>query len=272
MSYIGETSRFDTTCSTSADYWYNKWKKSSLSNACVLRITNQCNAKCSHCAFRSGPECIGQMSVKTCKKINAWVPKRIVLNIMGGEFSILDNYPEMLVALARGRNHIHLVSNGFWSHSPFDSNRFLLTLEELINTCQTVDIAISDDDWHELSSHRATELLEDNKSEINIVYPGNLGRNNITPVGRAWDNKIVPRKDTKRSCEIMSNMIITEDGMIGRCPFGYFPWKHFSETTWHDAQEYIWGWRSEKLAEGMHCHLCMETIDAANRSKIKCNG
>lgn len=240
------------------DYWYNKWIKSNLSTACVLRVTNKCNQKCEHCAFRSSPTHISQMSIKMCEKINDWVPKTVVLNIMGGEFSVLDNYPEILVALAHNRNQIRLVTNGFWSTNREKSAKFLNTIKRLIDICR-ITVAVSTDNWHEsLGYRKAIELLENFDLDFDFIDAGELKTNDIRPIGRAWDNKIVPNSSIHCACEQMSNMIITEDGMVDRCPFGYFPWKHFSETTWYDAQEYVWGWRSEKLAEGMNCHACME--------------
>lgn len=238
-----------------ADYWFNRWKSDSVSNACVVRVTNQCDQRCRHCCFRSGPECVGQMSVKMCERINAWVPKKFILNIMGGELTVLDNYPEMLVTLARGRNRIRLVTNGFWSKKNID--KFFDTIRQIQQIgCHNIDIAVSNDQWH--IHNRAIDLLKNSGSEIKWIDTDGFGIDDITPIGRAWDNNIAPRGVVECSCESMSNMIITENGMVCLCPFGYFPWKHFGKITWADAQEYIWGWRSEKLAEGMNCHLCME--------------
>lgn len=245
---------------TSHDEWYERWSNGSLSTACILRITNRCDQRCRHCCFRSGPEYSRQMSVGMCERINAWVPKRVLFNIMGGEFTVLDNYPELLVALARGRNCVRLVTNGFWADKS-DPDKFFDAMRQVKDSpCPEIDVAVSQDHWHEKQSHRAVLLLKNNDLGVNLIEPGDLGVDDITPVGRAWDNHIIPRGNVQCSCESMSNMIITEDGMLGRCPFGYFPWKHFSETTWVDAQEYIWGWRSEKLSEGMNCHTCMENV------------
>lgn len=252
------------------NYWYDKWKIDSISNACVLRITNQCNERCEHCAFRSGPECVGQMSVETCKKINAWVPYKVVLNIMGGEFTILDNYPEMLMELVRNRNTIRLVTNGFWSHNDKSVNKFFLATRQIKDVCQNIDIAVQNDRWHKQPGSKIIKLLRENAKslKITVIDGGVLEANDVAPIGRAWDNKILPAGYTSRCCEGMCNMTITEDGMICKCPYGYFPWKHFGETTWHDTQEYVWRWRAEKLAEGMDCRACMETIDVTRRKEL----
>jgi len=212
------------------------------------------------------------MSVKICEEINKWVPTRVKLNVMGGEFTILDDYPDMLIALAKTRKDIRLVTNGLWSRTNSRAEKFLDTLKQLVATCSCVDVAISNDDWHTLSSDHAIELLEDCRNEIRInrIAVPNLAITDITPVGRAWDNHLIPKPHTHASCQVMSNMIIIENGMICKCPFGYFPWKHFSETTWYDAQDYVWGWRSEKLADGMNCHACMERVGADQRRCAEC--
>lgn len=249
-----------------SDYWYKKWINSTGATACIVRVTNQCNQRCRHCCLRSGPECIGQMSLKMCEQINAWVPKRVVLNIMGGEFTVLNNYQKMLKLLAKGRSHIRLVSNGFWSTTPFSTGQFLSTLEDLVQICKRVDVSTGTDQWHQISTPKAYELLEDNEDiGIKIVSERELYLEDIVPVGRAWDNRIVQEPQNHTSCTKMSNVTITEDGMISKCPYGYFPWKRFNETTWHDAQKYVWDWRSEKLSEGMNCDKCMETVEISRR-------
>lgn len=245
---------------TSHDEWYNIWNANTLANACIVRITNQCDQECRHCCFRSGPNNIGQMSVKTCEGINAWVPKKILLNIMGGEITVLFNYPEMLVALARDRYDIRLVTNGFWAGR--NNNKFFNTMKQIkAASCPNINVAVSQDRWHKYKrpGYLAASLLRKSNHGINLSTSTNWS--DITPVGRAWDNNLLSSNSQIRSCEEMSNITITEDGMVCRCPFGYFPWKHFSETTWDEAQDYVWGWRSEELANGMNCNMCMEAVE-----------
>lgn len=252
---------------SSHDEWYDIWSLSNVSTSCVVRVTNQCDQKCRHCAFRSGPDQVGKMSVQMCREINSWVPRKILLNIMGGEITVLPDYPELLIALSEGRGHIRMVTNGYLSKNP---SKFWDTIRQIRKrSCYKVEVAVSQDQWHEKQSHIAISLLADNEVGATPVETSNIFLEDITPVGRAWDNGLCSNYPTKRKCEIMSNMTITEDGMITRCPFGYFPWKHFSETTWHDAQEYIWGWRSERLSEGMNCHSCMEK-DRLETRRLRC--
>jgi len=185
---------------------------------------------------------------------------------MGGEFSVLENYPEMLVELARNRIHVRLVTNGFWGQTADGISKFLNTRKKMMEVCVRVSICVSTDEWHNsLSYSGAVEMLQAIDFGPDFT-PSTLRIEHIAPVGRAWDNNIAGSDNVHRthcSCKSMSNMIITEDGMISRCPFGYFPWKHFSKTTWEDAQDYVWGWRSEKLAEGMNCDSCMKIVEAS---------
>jgi hypothetical protein len=197
------------------------------------------------------------MSVDMCERLNAWVPKRVIINVMGGEFTILKNYPEMLIALVRGRSVVRLVTNGYWAGR--NTGKFFDAIRSIKNTtCKRIDVAVSSDYWHEKQSHHAILLLKNNDLGVDLIEFKNLNIKDIIPVGRAWDNNIRHNKTVINSCTKMCNMTVTEDGMLCRCPHGYFPWKHFRETTWYDAQEYIWGWRAEKLTEGMHCQLCMK--------------
>lgn len=244
----------------SYDYWYDKWKAHHSSNACVVRLTNQCDQLCRHCAFRSGPNQIGNMPVETCEKINEWIPSRVIPNIMGGEITILTDYPDLLIALALSRKDIRIVTNGFWSRSSVKIKKFIKAMEQVKNVCKNVDVAVSVDHWHAYPGDNAIKILEEQCPNITIVETHDLGIEEITPVGRAWDNQIAPQPENWASCQVMASLLITEDGMICRCPFGYLPWKHFTETTWYDAQEYVWGWRSEKIADSMSCHSCMEIV------------
>ncbi len=250
--------------------WRSRWAFSSISNACAIRVTNRCDQKCRHCCFRSGPECVGQMSVKMCKEINAWIPKGIVLNIMGGEFTILDNYPEMLVALAKGRGSIRLITNGYGILKT--PRKFLKAIRKIKKSpCHNIRIAVSKDRWHKKYGQDALLLLEKHRSAIGITSIQTNGESeddSIAPVGRAWDNNISGCNIKQCSCKSICSMIITEDGMLCKCPFGYMPWKHFSETTWDDAQKHIWEWRSEKLADDMNCGSCMEEVKATQRREL----
>lgn len=148
-----------------------------------------------------------------------------VLNIMGGEFTVLNNYPELLVALAKNRNHIRLVTNGSWGDT--ETTKFLNTIKQMkaASSGRRIEVAVSQDSWHQKQPHNAIKILKRHKESIKFVKTRDLITDNddIEPIGRAWDNGIVSDDVTHCACEIMCNMIVTEDGMLGRCPFGYFP-------------------------------------------------
>lgn len=237
-----------------------EWLLNEFSNACAIRVTNQCDQECRHCCFRSSPKAVGQMSIQTCEKINAWTPNRIILNIMGGEFSILKNYPELLVALSKNRSHIRLVTNGFWVTDP---KKFVKTIGLIKKaSCRLVAVAISTDQWHKDSENGdvAISFIEEFDVDVKLTIMEHLPIKDVKPIGRAWDNNIAI-KSQDPACQKQCNMIIREDGMICLCPFGYFPWKHFNKTTWDKAQKHVFKWRAQKIAKGMNCHLCMKSIN-----------
>ena len=254
---------------TSHDKWFDRWNASNTSAACVVRVTNQCNQQCIHCAFRSGPKYIDHMSTATCEEINRWIPSKIAPNIMGGEITVLRDYPEMLIALAKDRDYIRIVTNGQWSRKSRTRKKFVTAMSILAKICKTVDVAVSTDKWHDRIWPDALDIIRTECPNIVVIDPGHLDKTAIVPIGRAWDNNLALNSEKWTQCTIMTNMIISENGMICRCPFGYFPWKHFTETSWHEAQEYVWRWRSEQLNEGMTCDSCMKRNKSTKRQSGK---
>jgi hypothetical protein len=188
---------------------------------------------------------------------------------MGGEITILHNYPEILYVLAKNRNHIRIVTNGQWFRIFTIRKNFIKTINSLTEICKEVDVAISTDKWHKHTWPKAFEIMQNNCPKVTLVDPGNLPVSEIVPVGRAWDNNIVPDPQKWARCNTMGNMFISEDGMVCKCPFGYFPWKHFTETSWYEAKEYVLNWRSEQLTRGMTCCSCMEHDQSIRLSREK---
>jgi len=208
------------------------------------------------------------MPVETCEEINAWIPWDIRLTTTGGEFSVLDNYPEMLVALARDRKCIRLITNGFWSHKDKRIKRFFNTIKQIQKVCKRIEIGVSNDGFHKWDNYYAHRLIRHNGLGIHLIPMARLTVDDIAPIGRAWNNKISSRRADHCYCKSTWSLAVIEDGMICRCPYGYFPWKHFSETTWYDAQRHVWDWRERQLALGMNCHMCMETVEADRYRKL----
>ncbi len=208
------------------------------------------------------------MSAQTCEEINRWLPQYVTPNIMGGEISVLDNYPELLTALAKNRLKIRIVTNGLGIDA--DPETFVKTINTIKQTQLTrITVMISTDKWHDDPGHSAVEFMKEHDILIDRLEYGNIGLEGIVPLGRAYDNRDkIGTMTQDPACLTHCGMIIIENGMICLCPFGYFPWKHFTKTTWDEAQEHILEWRARRIEEGMNCHLCMESVEISHKSDV----
>lgn len=228
----------------------SEWKNSSLSTACVIRITNWCNERCEHCAFRSGQKS-DNMSVSVAKKINEWMPLDVAKNIMGGELTLLDNYPDLLLALSENTERVRVVTNGQWSRHG-NQKKFLDIIRRISSAGTIIDVCVSDDKYHRSGDGKfAKKILQDAK--IDMVDTGEI---TLVPVGRAWDNQLCDGH-TIASCKYQCHMTIIENGNLTICPYGYFPFGYFSNTTWDKANSLIMETRLDWLNHGMTCSSCM---------------
>ena len=242
------------------DHWFDKWNNNIWTNEFVARVTNKCNERCKHCCFRSGPEYVGQLSVKDCDTLNSWLPKHIRMNIMGGEFTILPEYPEILTALAHNRPKTAIITNGQWADDQHATQKFLSSIDSVCEVCAEVLVAISDDKWHQKFSKRAQRLFREYNSKAKLISGVNIPDNKLLPLGRAWDNHLFSKNFEVccGCCRETGQLMVIETGMITLCPMGYFPWKHFSKINYHEARKHVWKWRAEQLDLGMDCFSCME--------------
>lgn len=247
------------------DIIWKKWEFSKKSNQCIIRLTNKCDQQCKHCCFRSGPQYNEVMSLKMCHEINIWVPKNIQLNIMGGEVTILENYPELLMALSKDRSCIRIVTNGFGIKN--DRDKFFKSIYNIkkMYGCQ-ISIAISNDIWHKPIPINMVEILRNKYLDLIFETNTDLLDNELYMVGRAFDNKIGPTTKGRALCKPCSSITIIENGILMKCPVGYFEFKHFHETTWEEAETEILQWRSKELKRGMDCYHCMTEI---NKSELQ---
>jgi hypothetical protein len=179
---------------------------------------------------------------------------------MGGEFTILPDYPEILIALTSGRHKASIVTNGQWAYDKMATNKFLLSIDSVCEICDEVLVAISDDKWHQKFSKRAQRLYREHSPKAKLIYGVNIPDNKLLPLGRAWDNHLSSREFEVccGCCKETGQLMVIETGMITLCPMGYFPWKHFGEIDYYDARKHVWKWRAEQLDLGMDCFSCME--------------
>jgi len=177
--------------------------------------------------------------------------------ITGGEFTVLDDYPDLLVALSMGRDKVRLTTNGSWSNSDEGVLKFTNTLTRLNEICNEVEISVSTDSWHSGSGKLALDILK----EFSVFDIGEIKLQNVAPVGRAWDNLIMPPSIAfTHSCKRISFITVIESGLICKCPYGYFAWENFIDVIYEEAKEYVDSWRSRKLQHRMNCRVCMEEL------------
>jgi len=242
------------------DQWYSKWNSNVWANEFVARITNRCNERCPHCCFRSGPECAGHLSINDSQLLNTWLPSHVRMNVMGGEFTIIPDYPEILMALVSGRPKAALVTNGQWAYDEQATRTFLSSVDAVCEVCDEVLVAISDDRWHQKFNKRAQRLYREHNPKAKLIYGVDIPDDKLLPLGRAWDNKLASRSFEVccGCCRETGQLMVLETGMVTLCPMGYFPWKHFGKVSYDDARSHVWRWRAEQLDLGMDCFSCME--------------
>jgi len=244
----------------SHDRWFDKWNNNIWVNELLIRVTNRCNERCSHCCFRSGPECVGQLSTQDCELLNVWSPSRVNINTMGGELTILDDYPEMLMSLASGRKKTAIVTNGQWCYDKQATQKFLASVDAVCGVCEEVLVGISNDKWHQKFGRRALRRFREHGSSAILIQGPEVSDDKLLPIGRAWDNGLAGKvvEACCGCCQETGQLTVIETGMITLCPLGYFPWKHFSDVSYDEAKEHIWKWRAKQLDAGMDCFSCME--------------
>lgn len=250
--------------------WFERWTTNQWKNEFIVRVTNKCSDRCQHCCFRSGPECVGSISVDDCLKLNIWLPQNIRMNVMGGEVTVLDNYADILFSLLGGRTNGAIITNGQWVNNEIAATNFFRVINDLDNVCGDLCVAISNDKWHQQYSRRALRLFRENCPSVKLIPGVDINPDQLLPLGRAWDNKLSSAISTSQCgcCRETGQLMVIETGKICLCPMGYFEWKYFWEIDYAKAQEYVWIWRSNQLDNGMDCDKCMCLLAGQSQKDI----
>jgi hypothetical protein len=198
------------------------------------------------------------------------------LNVMGGEITLLPNYPDLLEAM-----HfvpLRIVTNGWWVDHEKPRRKLVDTVRRLSKSGPPVYLGISRDRFHpEGVGDRAHEWLK-TQVEFNddwgFTATKDLEEENraVAPVGRAWHHEL--GDDMLRMfgayCHAHKNrqsMTVLEDGSVTFCNFGAWPmgflWWGFEElefkrqnmskvfipncvTCW---RQWEWGGKKRALAQ-----------------------
>jgi len=207
------------------------------------------------------------------REISDWVTNQsVAINVMGGEFTLIPNYPDIVWALVKNRHVIYIVTNGGWITSDKETERFVELIRRLAERPERkcsgskFIVGVSVDEFHVDYGTAVCDVLRN--ENVTLVVGTHAG--NILPVGRAWDNGINIEKPTT-SCDDGPSMTVTEDGMLHYCIFGNTPYKMFHEVTYEQAKRAVFEWRAKRVIEGMTCQDCMFKLDAKTSTSVSCS-
>lgn len=231
-------------------------------NETTIRLTNFCNETCEHCVFRSGPSNKVHLTEKMSQQLNEWLPQCGFSNvsIMGGEVSLIPNYPKLIHNVIEGHWQAGVLTNGVFVKKQKLFDQFVQMVLETPVSQFTVRVS--------QSQYHSDELYgEDAFKKLKEAFKHHHGRfiqlseslDIIVPMGRAFDNDI-DRWPGGAACEscCKNSIFIDEHGMVHWCPLGESPYKHFSECEYEEARREILEWRREKVDRGMNCLSCSE--------------
>lgn len=254
-------------------------------NEFMVRLTNFCNETCNHCVFRSGPDFRTHMTEELADQINAWIPKSLTTNVtmVGGELTLLPNYPELMQTLCQGIDQAGIMTNGVFVKNDKSFNRFLETIINL--PIRNLTVRVSQSQYHTTEyGLKAYEKLLKALEEVDnrwVQFSGHL--THIIPFGRAFDNSIGQIIITDAMCEsALGNVtFIDEEGFIHLCPMGNSRHKHISEDSYDNIRIETRNWQTYKVERGMTCLSCSsngighcgsEIIPSRVESTIRCDG
>lgn len=254
----------------------------------LIRLTNFCNETCDHCVFRSGPEFDTHMTPVLASQINDWMPKTLTnISLLGGELTLIPNYPELVQILCQGLNQGGIITNGVFVRNEKEFDRFVDTIIKL--PISRFTIRMSQSQYHTTQyGIQAYEKLSKIFEQIEgrwVQLAGNISH--IIPFGRAFDNRIGympthPEMIQDAMCEtaLETTTFVDEEGFVHLCPMGNSPYKHVSEDSYENIYYHIKQWRKYRIEKGMTCLKCsrygigshqQETIPLRTKSTASCS-
>lgn len=205
----------------------------------TVRLTTKCDCKCAHCCFECGPNRSDIMPVEVVKQIKGCFSGHVTwLNVMGGELTLLPDYPDLLNELTFAP--MRIVTNGTWVNKEEEKKRFLSTIRELSQGDHHVLVSISRDKLHPKGvGEKAYEWLKSKKTSKDFWFTSATQdlkeeERAIAPVGRAHFNLLgdgfFRMFGARCRCnENEKSMAVLEDGSVTYCQFGAWPMGHLTD-------------------------------------------
>lgn len=214
-----------------------------------LLMTYHCQASCSHCILRAGPDRHEELNLEDAHN---WIRQIAdyrnhyiyVLSLTGGEpFSNVKLLREVMEFAAECKLYVSVMTNGFWATNREKAKQVLQSLPEICF------ISISTDIYHQKyvpfeyvqNAIWATQecgipfyigIVTDNKSNpeyqrvnsaiLKLTEPENIRTGITLPVGRAADMKSelqysLSDEPPKEVCQAASSPCIFPDGRVSGC-------------------------------------------------------
>lgn len=199
----------------------------------IVRLTTRCQNTCAHCCYECGPDRTEVMPLAVAQQVRSCFEGQVTwLNVMGGEVTLLPDYPELLEAL-----HfvpLRIVTNGWWVDHVKARRKLLATVRALSAAGPPVYLGISRDRYHPPGVGERAHAWLKQQAKFNDDWGFTATKDPteeeraIAPVGRAWWNELgdeilrmfSPYCKAHRHREAMT---VLEDGSVTFCTFGAWP-------------------------------------------------
>jgi hypothetical protein len=184
---------------------------------------------------------------------------------MGGEITLIPNYPELVQILYRGIDQGGMMTNGVFVKNDKAFDTFVETIKNLRNRSFTV--RVSQTQYHSTEGYGAeaykklAKIFKDIEGRF-IQITSHLDP--VVPLGRAFDNNIGVdhwrcHPQLGAFCEIERQpMFVDEKGFVHRCSLGNSRHKHISDNSFDTIKKEIVAWRQHRIERGMNCLACAE--------------
>lgn len=234
----------------------------------IVRLTNFCNERCKHCVYRSSPEFKTHLTPELAKMIHQWMPRSHITNItaMGGELTLIPNYPELIKILFDGIDQGGIMTNGIFVRNDEAFDTFVDVVRSVITRQFTVRVSQTQyhsDKEYGIKAYEKLRLIFENKTGRFVQFSGY--QETIVPFGRAFDNGIGIEKwrchpQLGAMCDITMGkiLLIDEEGFVHLCPLGESRHEHISHDSYDNMYKNIRKWRKDRIEKGMNCLSCSE--------------